>query len=45
MTDHRINRNFGNIRGIMDGALEPLVEDLLKDERARLLAGETAATA
>ncbi|MGR4064010.1 MAG: peptide chain release factor 1 [Vulcanimicrobiaceae bacterium] len=44
VTDHRINRNFGNIRGIMDGALEPLVEDLLKDERARLLAGETAAT-
>ena len=40
MTDHRINESYGNIRGIMDGALTPLVDDLLADEQARLLAGE-----
>ena len=40
VTDHRINRSFGNIRGIMDGDLEQIVDELLADERARLLAGE-----
>jgi len=43
ITDHRINQNFGNIRGVMDGDLGHIVEELLKDERARLLAGETSA--
>jgi peptide chain release factor 1 len=43
ITDHRINQNFGNIRGIMDGDMGHIVEELLKDERARLLAGETSA--
>jgi peptide chain release factor 1 len=42
VTDHRINESFGNIRGIMDGALAPIVDDLLADEQARLLAGEEA---
>jgi peptide chain release factor 1 len=42
ITDHRINRNFGNIRGVMDGDLEPISEELIADERARLLAGEAA---
>jgi peptide chain release factor 1 len=42
VTDHRINESYGNIRGIMDGALAPIVDDLLKDEQARLLAGEAA---
>jgi peptide chain release factor 1 len=42
ITDHRINRNFGDIRGVMDGKLDPIVEALLADERARLLAGEGA---
>ena len=40
VSDHRINENYGNIRGIMDGAIDPIVNDLLKDEQARLLAGE-----
>ncbi len=40
VTDHRINRNFGNIRAIMDGLLEPIARELVADERARLLAGE-----
>jgi peptide chain release factor 1 len=42
VTDHRINRSFGNIRGIVDGQLEQIVEELLADERARALAGENA---
>jgi peptide chain release factor 1 len=40
VTDHRINESYGNIRGIMDGAIGPIVDDLLNDEQARLLAGE-----
>lgn len=40
VTDHRINESYGNIRGIMDGAVAPIVDALLKDEQARLLAGE-----
>ena len=43
ITDHRINQNYGNIRGIMDGDLDAIVGDLLKDEQARLLAGEDGA--
>ncbi|HZZ65794.1 MAG TPA: peptide chain release factor 1 [Candidatus Baltobacteraceae bacterium] len=43
ITDHRVNQNFGNIRGVMDGDLSNIVDALLKDERARLLAGESAA--
>jgi peptide chain release factor 1 len=39
VTDHRINRNFGNIRAIMDGELDEIVDALLQDERTRLLAG------
>ncbi len=42
VTDHRINQNFGNLRGIMDGDIGHIVDELLKDERARLLAGEGA---
>jgi peptide chain release factor 1 len=42
VTDHRINRSFGNIRAIVDGQLEQIVEDLLADERERALAGEVA---
>ena len=40
VTDHRINESYGNIRGIMDGARSPIVDDLLADEQAKLLAGE-----
>jgi peptide chain release factor 1 len=43
ITDHRINQNFGNIRAVMDGEMGHIVEELLKDERARLLSGETSA--
>ena len=43
ITDHRINESFGNIRGVMDGNMGQIVQDLLKDERARLLSGETSA--
>jgi peptide chain release factor 1 len=40
ITDHRINRSFGNIRGVMDGNLRQISEELIADERTRLLAGE-----
>jgi len=40
VTDHRINESYGNIRGIMDGDVGVIIDDLLKDEQARLLAGE-----
>jgi len=40
VTDHRINRSFGNIRGIMDGNLGQITDELISDERARLMAGE-----
>jgi len=40
VTDHRINRSFGNIRGIMDGNLGQIADELIADERARLMAGE-----
>ncbi len=43
LTDHRINQNFGNIRGIMEGDMDRLIEELQKDEKARLLAGSTSA--
>jgi peptide chain release factor 1 len=39
VTDHRINRSFGNIRAILDGDLTEIVDELLADERARMLAG------
>ncbi|PZR56054.1 MAG: peptide chain release factor 1 [Candidatus Meridianibacter frigidus] len=41
ITDHRINQSFGNLRGVMDGDMGRIVDELLKDERARALAGET----
>ena len=43
VTDHRIGRSFGNILGVMEGDLQGIVDELLADERARLLAGETSA--
>ncbi|HEY6327323.1 MAG TPA: peptide chain release factor-like protein, partial [Candidatus Cybelea sp.] len=42
VTDHRINRSFGNIRGIMDGNLGSIANELIADERARLMAREAA---
>jgi len=43
ITDHRINENFGNIPGIMNGDLGRIVARLQQDEKSRLLAGETTA--
>jgi peptide chain release factor 1 len=43
ITDHRINQSFQNIKDILDGHLEKIVVELQKDEKARLLAGETSA--
>jgi peptide chain release factor 1 len=43
ITDHRINQNFQNIKAILDGDMEKLIVELQKDEKARLLAGETTA--
>jgi len=43
ITDHRINQNFQNIKTILDGDMEKLIVELQKDEKARLLAGETSA--
>jgi peptide chain release factor 1 len=43
ITDHRINQNFQNIKTILDGDMDKLVVELQKDEKARLLAGETSA--
>ncbi len=40
VTDHRVNRSYGNIRAVMDGELGQIVDELLTDERARMLAGE-----
>ena len=40
VTDHRINQNFGKIPAIMNGDIGHIVDELLKDERAKLLAGE-----
>ena len=39
ITDHRINQNFGNLRGVMDGNMGHIVDELIKDERTRALAG------
>uniref|UniRef100_E6PC46 Peptide chain release factor 1 (RF-1) n=1 Tax=mine drainage metagenome TaxID=410659 RepID=E6PC46_9ZZZZ len=39
ITDHRVNENFGNLRSVLDGDMDRLVDALLQDERARLLAG------
>src|SRR5579862_4423927 len=32
ITDHRINRSFGNIRGVMDGDLAHISDELIADE-------------
>jgi peptide chain release factor 1 len=43
ITDHRINANFQNIKAILDGDMGRLIGELQRDEKARLLAGETPA--
>lgn len=34
VTDHRINRSFGNIRAIVDGDLGRIAQELIADQRA-----------
>ncbi|MEO7040469.1 MAG: peptide chain release factor 1 [Candidatus Elarobacter sp.] len=43
ITDHRINQNFQNIKTILDGDMEKLIVELQKDEKARLLSGDSDA--
>ena len=43
VTDHRINENFGDVKGLMDGALGRIVARLQQDEKSKLLAGESPA--
>ncbi|TAM75566.1 peptide chain release factor 1 [bacterium] len=38
ITDHRLNQNFGNIRGVMEGDMGKIVEQLWQHEQAELLA-------
>ena len=38
-----INENFGDVKGLMDGALGRIVARLQQDEKSKLLAGETPA--
>jgi len=38
VTDHRINMSFHNLPAIMEGKIEPLLEELRKHEQADLLA-------
>lgn len=42
VTDHRTGESYGNIRAIFDGDIGRIIEDLLRDERTRLLAGSAA---
>ena len=41
VTDHRINRSFGNIKAIVDGDLARIADELIADDHARRLAGES----
>jgi peptide chain release factor 1 len=43
ITDHRINENFHNLPGMMEGDLQKMVELLQKDEQSRQLAELTRA--
>ncbi|MBP9717817.1 peptide chain release factor 1 [Candidatus Gracilibacteria bacterium] len=38
VTDHRIHENFSNIPAIMEGKLEPMLEKLIVEDQARMLA-------
>jgi peptide chain release factor 1 len=42
ITDHRINENFHNLPGIMEGQMDDIVQALLKFEKTRKLAEEQA---
>ncbi|MEK9132775.1 MAG: peptide chain release factor 1 [Patescibacteria group bacterium] len=38
VTDHRINENFSNLPGLMEGNIEPILEKLMVEDQARALA-------
>ena len=40
LTDHRIGLSTGNLRAILDGGLDSVVDALLADEQRRRLAGD-----
>jgi len=37
VTDHRINSSYHNLPGIMNGELDPIIDELAQDEQARRL--------
>jgi peptide chain release factor 1 len=43
LTDHRIGLSTGNLKGILDGDLDPVVEALLAEEQRKRLAGDAVA--
>jgi peptide chain release factor 1 len=43
LTDHRIGLSTGNLKGVLDGDLDAVVEALLADEERKRLAGEAVA--
>jgi peptide chain release factor 1 len=40
LTDHRIGLSTGNLKGILDGGLDAVIDALLADEQRRRLAGD-----
>ena len=43
LTDHRIGMSTGNLKAILDGGLDPVVDALLADEQRRRLEGDDGA--
>jgi len=43
LTDHRIGLSTGNLKGILDGGLDSVIDALLADEQRRRLAGDDVA--
>ena len=43
LTDHRIGFSSGNLRGVLDGGLDPVVDALLAEDERKRLAGDASA--